>query len=104
MDYEFNEGPRSSTRRLIDPENSKTPGRSLPVKDAARVNPHVDVAIASAAIVILTIIGLVVGFDYASWIGLFMMWMGGIIAVVQIVRGAKPLPKKPKSVKSWPRD
>jgi hypothetical protein len=47
------------------------------------------VLVASAAVVILTIIGLVVGFDYASWIGLFMMGMGAIIAIVQIVREAK---------------
>jgi hypothetical protein len=113
MDYEFDEGP-SSARRLIEgirgwlrgshPQNSKTPGRPLPVKDVARVKPHVDVAIASAAVVMLTIIGLVVGFDYASWIGLFMMGMGAIIAIVQIVREAKPLPRRPKSVKSWPRN
>ena len=113
MDYEFDEGP-GSARRLIEgirgwlrgshSENSKTrPGRPLPVKDVARVKPHVHVAIASAAVVILTIIGLVVGFDYASWIGLFMMGMGAIIAIVQIVREAMPLPKRPKSVKSWPR-
>jgi hypothetical protein len=47
------------------------------------------VLVASAAVVILTIIGLVVGFDYASWIGFFMMGMGAIIAIVQIVREAK---------------
>ncbi len=47
------------------------------------------VLVASAAVGILTIIGLVVGFDYASWIALFMMGMGAIIAIVQIVREAK---------------
>ena len=73
------------------------------MKDVARVEPHVDVAIASAAAVMLTIIGLVLGFDYASWIGLFMMGTGAV-AIVQIVREAKPLPKRPKSVKSWPRN
>ena len=87
MDYEFDEGP-GSARLLIEgiwgwlrgshPENSKTPGHPLPVKVVARVKPHVDVAIASAALVTLTIIGLVVGFDYASWIGLFIMGMGAI--------------------------
>jgi hypothetical protein len=116
MDYEFDEGHGSagSARRLIEgirgwlggshPENSKTPGRPLPVKDVARAKPHVDVAIASAVVVILTIIGLVVGFDYASRLGLFMMGWGAIIASVEIVRGAKPLPKRPKSVKSCPRN
>ena len=48
-----------------------------------------DVLVASASVVILTIIGLVVGFDYASWIGLFMMGIGAIIAIFQIVRGPR---------------
>jgi len=89
-----------SARRLIDgilgslrgrhPENSKMrPERPLPVKDIVRVDPRVDVAIASAAVVILTIIGLAVGFDYASWMGLFMLLIGAIIVMVQIVREAQ---------------
>jgi len=32
------------------------------------------------------------------------MGWGAIIASVEIVRGAKPLPKRPKSVKSCPRN
>ena len=90
-----------SARRLIDgilgwlrgrhPENSKMrPERPLRVRDTVRVDPHVDVAIALAAVVILAIIGLVVGFDYASWTGLFMLLIGAIIVIIQIVREAQP--------------